>query len=71
MGNNLRFGHPSLSVKHPTKDEMITVESEPPKEYPWANLHIRQSNLYIILRKKYFLLAYNVRSQDTIKLTLI
>jgi len=35
-GQQIALWASSLSVKHPTKDEMITVESEPPKEYPWA-----------------------------------
>lgn len=35
-GQQMALWASSLSVKHPTKDEMITVESEPPKEYPWA-----------------------------------
>lgn len=35
-GQQIALWASSLSVKHPTKDEIITVESEPPKEYPWA-----------------------------------
>lgn len=35
-GQQIALWASSLSVKHPTKDEMITVESDPPKEYPWA-----------------------------------
>ena len=35
-GQQIALWASSLSVKHPTKDEMITVESEPPKEYPWT-----------------------------------
>lgn len=34
-GEQIALWAERLSVQHPTKDEMITVHSVPPKEYPW------------------------------------
>ncbi|HLR54108.1 MAG TPA: RNA pseudouridine synthase [Pseudogracilibacillus sp.] len=34
-GEQIALWAERLSVKHPTKDEIITVYSEPPEQYPW------------------------------------
>lgn len=34
-GEQIALWAERLSVKHPTKDETITVYSEPPEQYPW------------------------------------
>ncbi|WP_411842510.1 RluA family pseudouridine synthase [Salinicoccus sp. HZC-1] len=36
-GEQIALWATRLSVKHPTKDEMVTVDSRPPDKYPWTS----------------------------------
>ena len=36
VGQQIALWAHELAVKHPTKDELIEVSCEPPKEYPWT-----------------------------------
>lgn len=36
VGQQIALWAKALTVKHPTKDDFVTVESFPPKEYPWS-----------------------------------
>ena len=36
VGQQIALWAHELAVKHPTKDELVEVSAEPPKEYPWT-----------------------------------
>lgn len=40
VGQQIALWAYEISVKHPTKDEIVTVSCEPPKEYPWVQFNL-------------------------------